>query len=69
MSPYDFEFFVPWAWDGISLLAFCLGLDSNKQVDANILEMLYHIHFKKEPVRYHFIEHIVRCMQDQLLMI
>ena len=69
MPPYDFEFFVPWAQDNISLLAFCLGLDSNKQVDASILEMLYHIHFKKEPVRYHFIEHIVHFMQDQLLMI
>ena len=67
--PYDYDIFVPWAQDSISLLAFFLGLDSNKQVGASILEMLFHIHFEKEPIKYSFIEHIVRCMQEQLLMI
>ena len=36
--PYQYDIFVPWVQNTISLLAFCLGLDYNKEVGANVLE-------------------------------
>ena len=42
--PYQYDIFVPWVQNTISLLSFCLGLDSNKEVGASVLEMIYNIH-------------------------
>ena len=72
--PYQYDIFVPWVQNTISLLSFFLGLDSNKEVGASVLEMIYNIHCRgqsveKVDVRYNFVQHIVESMQQQLLMI
>ena len=58
--PYQYDIFVPWVHNTISLLSFCLGLDSNKEVKASVLEMIYNIHYRgqsieKVDVRYNFV--------------
>ena len=65
---------MPWVHNTISLLSFCLGLDSNKEVGASVLEMIYNIHcqgqsVEKVEVIYNFVWYIVESMQQQLLMI
>ena len=60
--------------ESISLLAFCLGLQSDKEFWANVLERIYQIHFQSGSVdniqvRYNYVQHIVESMQQQLLMI
>ena len=41
--PYQCDIFVPWVHNTIYLLSFFLGLDSKKEVGANVLEMIYNI--------------------------
>lgn len=58
--PYPYDIFVPWVQNTISLLSFCLGLDSNKEVGASVLEMIYNIHCRGQSVeqvdaRYNFV--------------
>ena len=72
--PYQYDIFVSWIQNTISLLAFCLGLDSDKEVGANVLETIYQIHCNNDSVdrvkvRYNYVQHIVESMQQQLLMI
>ena len=66
--PYQYDIFVPWVQNTISLLSFCLGLDSNKEVGSSVLEMIYNIpcrgqSFEKVDVRYNCVQHIVESMQ------
>ena len=42
--PYQYDIFEPWVQNNIFLLSFCLGLDSNKELGASVLEMIYNIH-------------------------
>ena len=72
--PYQYDIFVPWVQNTISLLSFFLGLDSNKEVGASVLEMIYNIHCRGQlvdnvAVRYDFVRYIFESMQQQLLMI
>ena len=72
--PYQYDIFVSWVHTTISLLAFCLGLDNNKEVGGNVLEMICNIHcpsvsVDNVQVRYNYVQHIVESMQEQLLMI
>ena len=48
--PYQYDIFVSWVQNTISLLWFCLGLDSNKEVGASVLEMIYNIHCRGQSV-------------------
>ena len=50
------------------LLSFYLGLESNKEVGASFVEMIFNIHFEPKSLRYNFIEHIVHWMQEKLLL-
>ena len=58
--PCQYDIFVPWVQNTISLLSFFLGLDSNKEVGASVLEIIYNIHcqgqsVEKVDVRYNFV--------------
>ena len=72
--PYQYDIFVPWVQNTISLLSFFLGLDSNKEVGASVLEMIYNIHCRGQSVdnvavRYDFVWYIFESIQQQLPMI
>ena len=65
--PYQYDIFVSWVQNTISLLSFFLGLDNNKEVWASILEMIYNIHCQGQSVddvevRYNFVSYIVESM-------
>ena len=52
--PYQYDIFVPWVQNIISLLSFFLGLDNNKEVGANVLEMIYNIHCQCQSIEFDF---------------
>lgn len=57
--PYKMDIFKPLVQDTISMLAFCLRLDSDWEVGASLFEMVYNIHYATPPIKYNFLEHIV----------
>ena len=67
--PYDVNAFVEWATNTFVLLTFSPGLDIYREMGAILLKILFEIHCICEFVRYKIVDHIVKPMHKQFVII